>query len=231
MQALFRKYVEGRASAGSIDVDGVESALETQAREWGRQRDFSERRLAAWKHKSTLVDDKARYLNNRRVAENSALIVECNELRMANKELKTRIGKLASQLKESQYETLAAKREAGSAPRPGASGASGRGAGRGGRPTTASSDASCAPSALLLPDQSQARSSPLYRLSCFACRSGTGGRGRLAASHPQPLPDRRPARLQTSLRISRAPLLRLRASTPSWSEPHPSEPSHLFSVR
>ena len=221
VQALFRKYVEGRASAGSIDVDGVESALETQAREWGRQRDFSERRLAAWKHKSTLVDDKARYLNNRRVAENSALIVECNELRMANKELKTRIGKLASQLKESQYETLAAKREAGSAPRPGASGASGRGAGRGGRPTTASSDASCALSAPLLPDQSQARSSPLYRLSCFACRSGTGGRGRLAASHPQPLPDRHPARLQTSLRISRAPPLRLRASTPSWSEPQP----------
>ena len=61
------------------------------------------------------------------------------------------------------------------------------------------------------------------------CRSGTGGRGRLAASHPHPRPDRRPARLPTSSRISRAPPLRLRASTPSWSEPNPCEPSHLFS--
>ena len=60
----------------------------TQAREWGRQRDFSERRLKAWKHKSKLVDDKSKYLNNKRVAENSALIVECNDLRMANRELR-----------------------------------------------------------------------------------------------------------------------------------------------
>ena len=141
VQALYRKYVEGQ-NGPAIDVDGVESALETQAREWGRQRDFSERRLAAWKHKSTLVDDKARYLNNRRVAENSALISECNELRMANKELKTRIMKLASQLKEAQYETVAAKREAGTGG--GKMGGGGRGRqGQGaGRPGTASSDAS-----------------------------------------------------------------------------------------
>ena len=151
VQGLYRKYVEKdsavKARGGaSIDVDGVESALETQAREWGRQRDFSERRLAAWKHKSTLVDDKARYLNNRRVAENSALITECNELRMANKELKTRILKLASQLKESQYETVAARREAGTNGGGGGGGGGMMGGGRvgsaGGRPGTASSDAS-----------------------------------------------------------------------------------------
>ena len=145
VQALYRKYV-GEESAvqarggASMDVDGIESALETQAREWGRQRDFSERRLAAWKHKSTLVDDKARYLNNRRVAENSALITECNELRMANKELKTRILKLASELKESQYETVAAKREA--ATNGGGRGGGGRVGSASGRPGTAGSDAS-----------------------------------------------------------------------------------------
>jgi hypothetical protein len=51
VHALFRHFVEGRQDAGEDTIDEIESALETQAREWGRQRDFSERRLRAWKHK------------------------------------------------------------------------------------------------------------------------------------------------------------------------------------
>ena len=108
VHALFRKYVEGQTKGDEIDE--IESALETQAREWGRQRDFSERRLKAWKHKSQLVDDKSKYLNNKRVAENSALIVECNDLRMVNRELKLKIHQLTGMLKEAKTETLAAKR-------------------------------------------------------------------------------------------------------------------------
>lgn len=59
VHALFRKFVEGRKGKGEDSIDEIESALETQAREWGRQREFSERRLRTWKHKAQLVDDKA----------------------------------------------------------------------------------------------------------------------------------------------------------------------------
>ena len=56
-------------------MDGIESALETQAKEWGRQRDFSERRLRQWKHKEGVTGDKARYINNRRVAAHTHAVL------------------------------------------------------------------------------------------------------------------------------------------------------------
>ena len=109
VHALYRKYAEKQAQQGTnpsaqpaakakgkgADADAIESVLETQAREWGRQRDFSERRLRQWKHKEEVTSDKARYINNRRVAENSALLRECNELRVLNGELKSRVKKLS----------------------------------------------------------------------------------------------------------------------------------------
>lgn len=113
VQALFRKYVEGRKTDSPGHIAEIESALETQAREWGRQRDFSEKRLSTWQQKAALTSEKARYLNNQRIAENSALLIECNDLRIVNKTLQTQVGRMQAALKGARLEAAAAKRMGG----------------------------------------------------------------------------------------------------------------------
>ena len=94
------------------EIAEIESALETQAREWGRQRDFSEKRLAGWQSKTKVTEEKAQYLNNQRIAENSALLVECNDLRQVNRDLKTQCIRLQGALKEVRGEAAAASKRA-----------------------------------------------------------------------------------------------------------------------